>query len=75
MAMTESERRKRKAAIFKWLIENGITQTEVAKACNVKLAMVCMWVAGKRSSAIIAEYFRTRGMPETLIYKGFRKAA
>ena len=75
MAIPEKERRKRKAAIVKWLIENGITQTEVAKACHRELSLVCMWVSGDRTSPIVAEYFRARGMPEELIYKGFRKAA
>ncbi|MDY6904123.1 MAG: hypothetical protein SWH61_05495 [Thermodesulfobacteriota bacterium] len=73
--MTKKDRQIRKAAIVKWLIENGIKQAQVAKAVGRDESLVCLWVSGDRRSPVVAEYLRKKGMPEHLIYKGMKKAA
>ena len=73
--MNETQRRRRKASIMKWMVEHGLSQTAVASAVKRDISLVCYWVSGDRTSPAVAEFFRRHGMPERLINKGFRKAA
>jgi predicted transcriptional regulator len=60
---------KQRVEIKKWLLDAGITQTDVAKATGASKALVCRVVAGERGasgkglSGAVLEFLKRHGCP------------
>jgi len=60
---------KQRVEIKKWLLDAGLTQTDIAKATGASRALVCRVVSGERGasgkglSAAVMEYLKRQGCP------------
>ncbi|MCE5242893.1 MAG: hypothetical protein LLF99_06815 [Desulfobacteraceae bacterium] len=53
--------------IKKWLLDQGLTQTAIAREARVSSALVSLTLQGKRKSPQVIQVLLARGCPEELI--------
>ncbi len=54
----------REKRIRKWMIDNAVRQTEIARAVGTHAAIVHYWVKGERQNPLVRDAFIERGLPE-----------
>ena len=59
--------RMNRIEIKKWLLDQGVTQTAIARDANVSRALVSLTLKGQRRNIKVLAALRARGCPEEFI--------
>jgi len=58
-----------------WMLRNGIQAVDAARELGVSRSTISHWLAGRRTSKRIEDYFVAKGCPERHVRNGKKREA